>query len=217
MAMDDNSKILPNLDDVLIAFQKSLARVRQKTTEVSKYETEYTKGNRALYMVDSVDVELAVGFEVDTLSEGNPDFVKVNFSPVNEVNKSVLRFSVAPLPLDKPEEIMIILVKSPYDTDEYKLSVISKDQRVRKVVLKFISIGEKSSQTELELKTDLLGELKFTVNKQSGSISVQGYKQPRRLKELNNEDTWFVQGILTLEDNNYLKSDIIKIENGKGK
>lgn len=93
----------PSLDEVLVAFQKSLARTWTQTQEVSRSERSIREGHSPLFAVEGLDVELHVGFEMDApLKKRKPDVVRVIFDDQLQEH-SVVRFRVDMKPLD-PEQ-----------------------------------------------------------------------------------------------------------------
>jgi hypothetical protein len=68
MADNDNPKgaeNLPTLDDIFIAFQKSMARLAQDTARAAQNDPLFLYGQRELFRIDDLDVDLVIGLQPD--------------------------------------------------------------------------------------------------------------------------------------------------------
>jgi len=72
-------EVLPTLSDLLIGFQKSMARVAQATARATKEDPLFLYGRRNLYYIDEVDVEAIVYIRPDEDAEtgGKRNFEKI--------------------------------------------------------------------------------------------------------------------------------------------
>jgi len=61
---------LPTLSDLMIGFQKSMARVAQTTAKSTKEDPLFLYGRRNLYYIDEVDVETVVRINPEENAEG---------------------------------------------------------------------------------------------------------------------------------------------------
>ena len=52
---------MPTLEEVLVAFQKGLARATLAAYNVSKADPEFARGARTLYVTEGLDVDLRAG------------------------------------------------------------------------------------------------------------------------------------------------------------
>lgn len=85
----------PTLHEVLIAFQKSLSRTREKTQEVATTEAAFGKGDKTLFAIDALDVELIVAVDVTrTEPSADADLVRLDFHAM-PAERSKIRFRVA--------------------------------------------------------------------------------------------------------------------------
>jgi len=91
------------LDEVMIAFQKSLARATQSAQDYADGETGFQTGQKVLYTVEGLDVELNVGLTPATTDGQDPDHVAVRFDAPDD-SRSSLRFRVKPQPVDAGPE-----------------------------------------------------------------------------------------------------------------
>lgn len=109
--MDDSSSKTP-LSDILIAFQKSLARAQRHTSGVRR-ATDFILGERTLYSIDGLDIELKVGLE---LSQEKQDSLLVDFHPT-EYRASSVRFRVQAKPTEAVENGLVLFRASLGDSD----------------------------------------------------------------------------------------------------
>ena len=97
MANDDRAK--PSLDEVLVAFQKSLARTWFRAKVVSIEDSAIRAGQAPLFTIEALEVELRVGLDVVAASEkASPDIVRVNFDDQLH-ERSTVKFRVGIKPL----------------------------------------------------------------------------------------------------------------------
>ena len=85
----------PTLDEVLVAFQKSLARANEQSFAVARND-EFRTGDKPLFAIDSLDIEFK--FTCDVASRGGdgpPDLVRVRLGE-GHGDRSTVRFRVAP-------------------------------------------------------------------------------------------------------------------------
>ena len=90
---------LPKLEDVIVAFQKSLSRARQNAQQVAQ-TPKFARGERALFVVEALDLDLLTGI---SMSSETPDVVLIDFSAPADV-RSHIRFKVAAKPLPSDQE-----------------------------------------------------------------------------------------------------------------
>lgn len=87
-------KQLPTLDDVLLAFEKSMSRARESTREIAAEDEAVAAGEKTLFVVEALDVDLCVAVGLTTRG----DAVTIDFDAPAEV-RSRLKFRIAPKPL----------------------------------------------------------------------------------------------------------------------
>jgi hypothetical protein len=87
------------LDEVLVAFQKTLSRARRSAQDYANREVAFATGRKTLYTIDRLDVELNAAFRLATADRHAPDLVHVNFE-ADPKERSVVRFAVSPLPFE---------------------------------------------------------------------------------------------------------------------
>ncbi len=97
--MANGDRVLPSLNEVLVAFQKSLARVWWQTQEDIQNNTWIQEGKAPFFTVEALEVELRVGLDVVSASEEfAPDIVRVNFDDQLH-ERSTVKFRVGLKPL----------------------------------------------------------------------------------------------------------------------
>jgi hypothetical protein len=96
--MADAPELRPTLEDVIVAFQKSLARARNNAQIVSRRDRAVAQGEQPLFVVDAVDVNLRVGLEMVAPEADEPDRILVDFSAPGEA-RSTIGFRVVIRPL----------------------------------------------------------------------------------------------------------------------
>lgn len=98
--MADVPELRPTLEEVIVAFQKSLARARTDAQIVSRRDKAIAEGEQPLFVVDALDVSLRVGLDMAPANEGEPpNMIRVDFSAPGDV-RSTIAFRVAIRPLD---------------------------------------------------------------------------------------------------------------------
>ncbi len=96
------------LDEVLVAFQKTLARATRSAREVSRSDAAFATGEKTLYLVDGLDLELNAGFRPATTDDTQADYVEVDFNAPPE-DRSTVRFRVEAKPLEPVAETTLTL------------------------------------------------------------------------------------------------------------
>lgn len=208
---------LPYLEEVLIAFQKSLGRIRQETTAAGKHDSEFAVGDRVLYMVDSLQIELKVGLTMENRAGDANDRFKVDFN-APAPSQSVLRFTVDPTVLEKPEGDFILLAPNPKNSLEYRITLIRPQAKQQPVTLRLKSSGQNGYQQDFSLVTDALGRINFKLDTgKAPSLIVEGELEPRPISNpIHFKRDWYLQAFHVI-DKTELSSDLKRIRNGEGK
>jgi len=96
------------LEEVLVAFQKALARTAQQTANEKEMDARFLAAERVLFGVDTLEVDLNVGMAVTD----DPDdgfVVGLDFA-VDPERRSKVKFTVDPTPLEPISTTTIALV-----------------------------------------------------------------------------------------------------------
>lgn len=98
--MADAPELRPTLEEVIVAFQKSLSRARTDAQVVSRRDKAIAEGDQPLFVVDALDVNLRVGLDMEAGSADEPrDRIRVDFSAPGDA-RSTIGFRVVIRPLD---------------------------------------------------------------------------------------------------------------------
>jgi hypothetical protein len=97
------------LEDVLVAFEKSLARATQHSVETSRAEVGFGLGERAIYVVDALNLQLKVGLNPALGPEGKLSHMLLDFGERERDTHSTLEFRVQARPLETLKGSQLIL------------------------------------------------------------------------------------------------------------
>lgn len=217
MSDQSNDKDRPiTLEEVLVAFQKSLARSCRNMVAVGKSNEEILSGNRSLYAIGSLDVELRADVAMhDAKGIFSGDRIFLNLpepgraSPTN----TTLRFKVESRPVEAVTGAGITL--SQFKPLEWQgrdcwFAVRVTDQSGRSaadcpVILRFTSEGARSVSWEWRANTNPLGNVVFSIDTTTGEVVVTDgtkVKAPRSGKlDFTKAGTWYVTAecLLTID------------------
>lgn len=98
---------LPALEDLLVAFQKSLARAGVRGGSASKAEADFLLGRKAYYQTDALEIDLKVGVHADI--DGQRVLVDLDAPPERCSN---LRFRVEAEPLEAIQGPALVLTRT---------------------------------------------------------------------------------------------------------
>jgi hypothetical protein len=180
----DLASSLPTLEEILVGFQKSLARATLAAYNTSKADPEFTRGTRTLYITEALDVDLKAGLSIASARSGKqPDRITIDFDAPPDFRSS-LRFRVGTKPLEHikgPELILASLdpVGSSTSTAHFRLYLINEERHHiprHPVKIRIAPRDIDAEIFEVELKTDDYGAITFIVYGETGIISVKGEK-----------------------------------------
>ena len=97
------------LEDVLVAFEKSLARATRHSVETSRAEVGFGLGERAVYVVDALNLQLKVGLRAARGPEGKMSHILVDFGDQQPDAQSTVDFRVQARPLEAFKGSQLIL------------------------------------------------------------------------------------------------------------
>ncbi|MBI1397785.1 MAG: hypothetical protein GC151_17575 [Betaproteobacteria bacterium] len=98
------------LEEMLVAFQKSLARATRASFEASRSEAGFGLGEQALYVIDGLNVSLDAGCRAAFGPNGRPSHVVLDFDrPADSGGTARLEFRVQTRPLEPLAGSQIIL------------------------------------------------------------------------------------------------------------
>ena len=97
------------MEDVLVAFEKSLARATRHSVETSRAEVGFGLGERAVYVVDALNLQLKVGLRAAQGPEGKMSHILVDFGDRQPDAQSTVDFRVQARPLEAFKGSQLIL------------------------------------------------------------------------------------------------------------
>ncbi len=89
-------------DEVIVAFQKTLARAGMAAREASRRDADFVLGEKTLYIVDGMDIELKAALTPGTIDDEDADRILVDFD-ADASNRSIVSFRVESRPLEALE------------------------------------------------------------------------------------------------------------------
>jgi len=186
MAENDDGNSVP-LEEVLVAFKKSLARATLASEQASKYDVQFLLGNRTLYNVGSLNLNLNVGIDIDNQKGIKNDRILLDFSQeITPDKRSNIQFRVDSLPLEPIKGPKIVLarrnkVNTEDQRNEFKVWAVDRQGEPKKAAVKIhIEASEYVQNTTPEsviitgFQTDLMGQLKFEVDFRKSQLIVNG-------------------------------------------
>lgn len=178
---DHYSQNLPTLSDLLVGFQKSMARVAQETARATKEDPLFLYGRRNLYYIDQLDVDTVVRItpDIDLEKEAEPNFGVIRIFTADEkagpsgeydAGMTRIRFKLVGQGLDKILDqpfIFLRLNDTPRRPDTYtiELQVMSRDgtpAACRDITVEILPDADERKKRQLrQLETNELGLLKL--------------------------------------------------------
>ena len=191
MIENDDGNSVP-LEEVLIAFKKSLARATLATERASKYDVQFLLGNRTLYNVGGLHLNLNVGMEIENQEGNHNDRILLDFSQdLHPEKRSNLQFQVDATPVEPIKGPKVVLARrnkvgAQEQGNEFKVWVVgnqgeprSKDPiNIHIESSSFLRNERPESIIITDYQTDLQGQLKFEIDfkKSELMINEQGFK-----------------------------------------
>jgi len=178
---DRYSQNLPTLSDLLVGFQKSMARVAQDTAKATKEDPLFLYGRRNLYYIDQLDVDTVVRItpDFDPEKEAAPNFEVIRIFTADEkagpsgeydAGMTRIRFKLVGQSLDKilaHPFIFLRLDDTPRRPGTYaiELQVMNADGTpvaCRDITIEILpDANERKKQQLSHLETNELGILKL--------------------------------------------------------
>lgn len=145
------------LEEVLVNFQRSLARVTRSSLETARADLQVGMGQRALYVIDGIDVKLQAGVVMARDAAGCIQAVSVDLgADPSGPGQAELKFRIASRPIDPIAAEQIVLA----DLDPLGLQRPSHRVRVTLIGQRLLSddavqAPEEPTPQELERLEDL--------------------------------------------------------------
>lgn len=160
---------LVTLEEVLVAFQKSLARSTRSALETSRSEPEFATGKQPLYVVEGLDVDLSTGIQARREEDdGAPEGVLLDFAASEGERSTIhLRVEAKPLELERAARLLLadldpLRERSPVAS----LRATALDEEGRPAAGRELAVhvtGEPGS-TRLQVTTNERGQVDFTID-----------------------------------------------------
>ncbi|HAS47050.1 MAG TPA: hypothetical protein DCS93_41585 [Microscillaceae bacterium] len=186
MAENDDGNSVP-LEEVLVAFKKSLARATLASEQASKYDVQFLLGNRTLYNVGSLNLNLSVGIDIDNQKGIKNDRILLDFSQeINSDKRSNIQFRVDSLPLEPIKGPKVVLarrnkVNTKDQRNEFKVWAVDRQGEPQKAAVKihveaseYVQNATPESVIIAGFQTDLMGQLKFEIDFNQSQLIVDG-------------------------------------------
>lgn len=97
------------LEEVLVGFQKSLARATRASFETARADYEVGLGQRALYVVDGIGVNLAAGLSAGRDDAGRVQAISLDLGETDPQRSSRLEFRVQARPIEAIDGEQLVL------------------------------------------------------------------------------------------------------------
>lgn len=178
MPENDASKPVP-LEEMLGAFQKSLARSNEATLDVRKRDLDYLKGHRALYIIDSLEIDLKAAVTVPLDEDGKATQVFVD-SQAQPEHLSSIKFTVESSPLEAVKGPKVLLTRtrpasSTPGRNEFTAWVIDSNGPASQqpIDVVFSQANGKGRNRTVALETDSLGKIEFSIDLKTGAFELK--------------------------------------------
>jgi hypothetical protein len=198
------------LQEVLVAFQKSLARAARSAEEASRAKADFSLGDRTLYAIDGLNVELNAAVSPVSIDGVRNNHIRLDLNaPPEERSRISFRVEARPLELETSSRIMLA------DLDPLKQSrpivkvraiVIGRKtteasappQPLEGVTVEIMIIGQESGLCKsVTGSTNPLGQLSLTIDPAASTVQIAGEEQLYSVN-LRNDQTFFVLAVCTI-------------------
>ena len=177
------------LELFLTACQKSLARSVRSAQQSGKADNEFALGQRPIYMIDGIDMDVSAGLQVSTpRQETGGEHVLLDFGAPAET-RSRIKFRVQSTPVELLKGAKLELVNldplgasAPVARMRTWL-VDDKGHPVSKAAidLHFARAGEKDPKHVVTVTTDSSGRADFFVEPMTNEVKVVGDRQRKKV------------------------------------
>jgi hypothetical protein len=194
------------LELFLSACQKSLARSVRSAQQSGKAENEFALGQRPIYMIDGIDMDVSVGLHVSVPRQdgGGGEHVLLDFrSPAETRSRIRFRVQSAPVELLKGAKLELAnLDPLGASAPVARMRAWLVDDHGRPVPgatidLHFARAGEKTAKQKIPMKTDSGGRVDFFVEPMTDEVKVVGDRKRKKVFLRSsgrgiNDDEYFV-------------------------
>ena len=216
------------LEEMLTAFQKSLGRANRSSLEASRAEPEFFLGNRALYVIEGLNVSLRVGVRAGSFEGSVDKRVLVDFD-APETERSEVQFRVQSKPLEATRTNQLLLadgdplgnqrpqfqliatligVSRPDEGEESPDApdLLPRPLKERTVQFRIIG-GESGTMDVVTLRTNRLGQSRLTIDAARNRLESSGLTGSLKKVDLIEENDDFF--VVVTSDDPALESDVL--------
>jgi hypothetical protein len=177
------------LELFLVACQKSLARSVRSAQQGGKADNDFALGERPVYMIDGIDMDVSAGIRVSTpREETGGEHVLLDFQAPAET-RSRIRFRVQSRAVELLKGAKLELVNlDPLGVSApvARMRAWLVDDKGRpvsnaEIELHFARAGEKASKRPITVVTDSAGRADFFVEPLTDSVKVVGDRRRRKV------------------------------------
>jgi len=198
------------LETFLVACQKSLARSVRSAQQGGKADNQFGLGERPMYMIDGIDMEISVGVQVSSPRQtAGGEHVLLDFEAPADT-RSKIRFRVQNKPVELVRGAKLELanldplgVSAP--VARMRAWLVDEDGRPvpnAAIEIHFARAGEATAKSGISVVTDAAGRVDFFVEPMTNEVKIVGKRQRRKVFLQGsgrgiNEDEYFVWATAT--------------------
>ena len=223
------------LEEMLTAFQKSLGRANRSSLEASRAESEFFLGNRALYVIEGLNVSLRVGVRAGSF-EGSADKRVLVDLDAPEPERSEVQFRVQSKPLEAARTNQLLLAdgdplgnqRPQFQLIATLIGVTRPEEGVEELDAPALSLrplkdrtvhfriaGEESGTMDVvSLRTNRLGQGRLTIDAARNRVESSGLSGSLKNVDLIEENDDFF--VFVTSDNPPLESDVLYFNIDRG-
>jgi len=192
-----NPSVPVPLEEVLLSFEKALSRLRLANQQLARSNSDFALGERPVYFIDSLDVELTAGLSVKLgATDEESDRVLIDVQAPSD-ERSTIRFRVGSKPVEIPTgaRLEIALLDAPNSSRPRVRVWLIDDagfpQPGREVRLYFARAGGKPdigpdgefgpSRDPVTAVTDSVGRVEFTIFAEKDYVKVLGDRKRHKV------------------------------------
>lgn len=176
------------LELFLTACQKSLARSVRSAQQSGKAENEFALGQRPVYMIDGIDMDVNAGLHVSVRPDDGGEHVLLDFRAPAET-RSRIRFRVQSTPVEllkgaKLELANLDPLGASVPVGRMRAWLVDDHGRPvsgATIDLHFARAGEKTAKQKIPVKTDSGGRVDFFVEPMTDEVKVVGDRKRKGL------------------------------------
>lgn len=210
----------PTLEELILSLQKSVARTSEITSATSKYDSGFLLGDRSVYHVKELDIELSAAFVQDLSGR-----IQLNLNAPAE-ERSKLTFRIEPQIYQKIEGPSVVVSKFRSLSSDlnrlrqkgmiWVINELGRPEPKYAVRVFLCQGGMNAKEMKIDkLKTDVSGKLKFIVDAEKKTLHFDGQKDAVSIPFSKTRD-WYMWATVEVDTDKdqvmeTLQSEIIQI------